>query len=782
MAALKYFCAALLVAGCTPSPVEITLGPLTVRVEASPAHLVVYGPDHMPLLDGLPGGAVPDQQSPLVAAAFRTTEVQWQELYGSFNPDENVTPWHGVSTLGSITRLPDGISYTFDGGGGGEVRQVADGVLSLSFQRPTEKRASAAFRCAPGEHFVGFGAQTADLDQRGQEFPLFVSEQGIDKVDTDDPPGDWFERGTRHQTYFPVPFFISSRGYGVLADTTRRSVFDMCSERDDAWRVEAWEGTLSLHLFYGPTPADVIQRHSDLVGRPPVPPAFAFAPWNDAIFGSDQVRQIAAELRDNHIPSSVIWTEDWAGAAQTGDNYTLTYDWHVDLGLYPDVEALAAELHAEGFKWLGYFNTFVESDSDHYQDGVANGYVIHQKDGTPYTFDSARFVPASMVDLSNPAAVDWMSQAMNQALDLGFDGWMADFGEWLPVDAQLASGDDAEAAHNLYPLAWQKLNESVLGARSDGVDRLVFVRSGYTGTQAIQHQVAWGGDQNTEFKPEDGLPSVPLIGINLGISGMPFFGSDIAGYQTAPNHPYSTKELWFRWATVGALSPIMRTHHGVAPALEWHFDSDADTLAHYKRWALFHEKLYPYLSAAAQVAAATGMPMMRALMLGSPEDDMSWTIKDEWLLGPSLLVAPVLTEGATSRDVYLPPGRWMPLLGGSAPVDGATTIHADAPITEIPLYVPPGTVIDLLADDVESLTGVIPDPAEKWIYLMSEPATGVTLNWNGATLPACGAPPCGQIDVAGRAATAQLSGGGTLSFGESMWTLPAAVTAVTVRW
>jgi sulfoquinovosidase len=769
----------LLVAGCTPSPVEVTLGQLKVRVEASPARLAVYGPDGTALLDGLPGRPVKDGDAPLAAAAFRTTTVDWMQLFGSFNPDESVTSWHGVSEFSAIVRLDDGVSFTFSGGSG-EIRQAADGVLTLKLQSPTQNRATASFRCAPSEHFAGFGAQTADLDQRGQEFPLFVSEQGIDKIDTDDPPGNWFEEGTRHQTYFPEPFFVSSRGFGLSADTTNRSVFTLCSERDDAWRVEAWEGTLSLHFFYGPAPADVLRRHSDLVGRPPVPPPFAFAPWNDALFGSDNVRQVATELRANHIPSSVIWTEDWAGGLYAGDNYDLTYDWSVDRTLYPDAEQVANDLHTAGFKWLAYFNTFVTPGDDHYDEGAAQGYVI-QQNGAPYLFDSPFFMKTTLVDLSNPAATDWMAQSMNAALDVGFDGWMADYGEWLPIDAQLASGEDALAVHNLYPVAWQKLNERVLSARDgDGVDRLVFVRSGYTGSQGITHQVVWGGDQNTEFKPEDGLPSVVPIGLNLGISGMPYYGSDIGGYQTAPNHPYSTKELYFRWTTVGALSPIMRTHHGVAPALEWHYNSDADTLAHYGRWARLHQKLYPYLRAAAEAAASTGMPMMRALFLGFASDDTSWTIKDEWLLGPSLLVAPVMTEAATSREVYLPPGQWLPLLGG-APVSGGGMITVDVPLTEIPVYVVPGTTLELLGDDVMSLTAGVPDPAERWLYV--DHALSGTPTWNGATLVSCGTAPCGDVDPSGRSAVVKLpAGGGTLALGDQTWMLPPAIIAVTVRW
>jgi alpha-glucosidase len=759
---------ALLLVGCGPAPVQGSFGDVSVRVEPDPFRIVVSDKSGT-LLESLPGGGVRQHDAPLVAAAFRTTKVDWSELYGSFNSDESYADWQGVTALSSLEQRGQSIVFSFQGGSGSV--SVHDGVVDVQLENPSKNRATAAFRCHPGEHFVGFGAQTADVDQRGQTVPLWVSEQGIDKVDSDEPAGDWFYRGTRHQTYFPVPFFLSSRHYGVELDSDRHSLFAMCSERDDAWRVEAWEGSLHLRLFRGEQPLDVLQARSDVNGRAPAPPAWTWAPWNDAIFGSATVRQIAALLRSNHIPSSVIWTEDWAGGYFNGDNYGLTYNWAVDRTLYPDAEAVAADLHAQGFKWLAYFNTFVESDGDHYQEGAEKGYLI-QKDGAPYLFDSARFKPATLVDLSNPAAVDWMAQAMTTALGLGFDGWMADYGEWLPTDAQLFSKEDAEAAHNRYPVDWQKLNERVLGD-----DQLAFVRSGYLGSQKIAHQVVWGGDQLTEFKATDGLPTVPVIGLTLGLSGMPYYGSDIGGYTSPPNHAFSSKELFFRWVTVGALSPVMRTHHGTAPLLEWNFQKDAETLAHYGRWARLHQKLFPYLKAAADQAAATGAPMMRALLLQFPDEDV-WTLKDEWLLGPSLLVAPVMSEGATARDVYLPAGRWIPLLGGT-PLDGGQTVHVEVPLTEIPIYVLPGTQLDLLGDEVESLTGTVPAPSEKWVFLDGEPTSFL---WNGTPLAACGTAPCGSIDGASRSATAQVTGGGTLAAGATTLRLAPEIRTVTFRW
>jgi len=782
--------------GCQAPPVEVPLGDVIVRLEPSPSRLSIRRSDGTMILDGLPGAPLDKGQPPNVDAAFRTAEASYNELFGAFQIDETAPAWQLARELSSIAPTADGVRFSLagsDGGAHGEIRRIADGTLQITLASDRANRATAAFRCAADEHFLGFGAQTADVDHRGQTVPIWVSEQGIGKVATDDQPGDWFYRGTRHSSYFPVPFFVSSRNYGVLADTPRRSLFALCSESADAWRVEAWEGALSFHLFYGDSPLQVLERHTDFVGRAPVPPAWAFAPWNDAIHGADNVRRVAHVLRDNHVPSSAIWTEDWAGGVQNGDNYQLTYEWTVDRTLYPDVEAMTGELHGAGFKFLGYFNTFVNQSSPLFTEGNAAGFLIHKADGSPYLFDGVQFRPTSLVDLTNPRANDWMATYLSAALDLGFDGWMADYGEWLPVDAKLASGEDAEAVHSRYPVLWQKLNERVLSAKPDA---LAFVRSGATGSQPITHQVVWGGDQATEFDEGDGLPTVIPIGLGLGVVGMPMFGSDIAGYMTAPDHVNTTMELFFRWASLGALFPIMRTHHGVASGKNWSFESDAATLAHYKRWAEVHIRLYPYLAAAAQQASAHGTPIMRALGLAFPDDGAAWAVKDQFLLGPSLLVAPVQTAGATSRLVYFPKGRWRQLFAmtnnspGDAAIEGPTTVEVAAPVSELPVFAPAGAIVVLLPSGIETLADGGPsvpglasagDSREVFVFAggasdFAEPGgltyhfestagpAATSLVWNDTPLTACASPAVAPCSYApdGSGPSALVSGNGTL--------------------
>jgi alpha-glucosidase (family GH31 glycosyl hydrolase) len=240
---------------------------------------------------------------------------------------------------------------------------------------------------------------------------------------------------------------------------------------------------------------------------------------------------------------------------------------------------------------------------------------------------------------------------------------------------------------------------------NDGVQRTFFARAGWLGSNAFT-PVVWAGDQRTSFQKDDGLPTVIPMGINLGLAGVSTYAHDIAGYQSNTN-PTSTKELFFRWVSLGAVTPVMRTHHGINPRGNWKLDSDAETLAHYKRWAQFHVQLYPYLDAHSAEAEDTGVPIVRALAMMQPSDDRGWTISDQYFLGGGLLIAPVIEEGAVSRSVYLPAGDWVSW-DGNTRATGPTDLIVAAPVSELPIFLRKGTCIPRLPSRVETLMPAAP--------------------------------------------------------------------------
>ena len=519
-----------------------------VEVRESPGWMGILGPAGEVLLETLGGGEVAEGEEPLVFAALRRSDASVDTGFGTFRvEDDHPDPWQGVVGLAEVVEEGGTISFAMLAGDGrrlgtGTVTAGAGGsaTIDLSADDSAMNRLSLGFACAPGEHFWGMGGQSWDVDHRGQRIPLWVQEDGLGKDPTDEYEGTWYIVGRRHQTHTPIPIFVSSRGYALMLETPVRSIFDFCSTDDERGRIEAWEGRMRIRVFRAATVAEAIGRMTAQVGRPDLPPPWVFAPWLDALYGSENVRRVAQKLRDTGIPSSVIWTEDWRGGNAGPGGYTLEEDWRVDRDVYPDFERLAEDLHGWGFKFLTYNNTFVVNECDVWDEVTTNGYAIRNAAGSTYTFLGVTFTDTTLLDLSNDAAREWARAVWSEGLALGADGWMADYAEWLPTDVVLASGEDPMRAHNLYPVEFQRLTREVLQAA--GKETAWFARSGYLGSQPLV-QVFWAGDQQTDFSPGDGMPSVIPMGLGLGVVGFPYFAHDIGGYQSAYTQP-TTEELW----------------------------------------------------------------------------------------------------------------------------------------------------------------------------------------------------------------------------------------------
>lgn len=774
-------CITLLAAACQPAR-EATLGRFVVRWAEAPASITIVDSNGVELLRTSGAPVASRQSSPV-----------WESQFGSYKLTEDDTPWTEATTL-TATASDGKVAFDFGGGRAITVSSANDGRLDLEVTVPeADNRLRAGFACGAGDHFLGFGSQADEVDHRGHKLRIWTSEPGIGKSDEDDiAPGDpsWMLRGTRHAASYPLPAFLSNRGAGAIgfvADTTRHALFDLCKADPSRWTVEVWDRTARFSLYAG-SPAEVVKGFTADFGRQPRANDLALAPWNDAIFGSASVRQVAELLRANRIPSGLLWTEDFRGAVSSGENYRLKEEWDVDRALYPDVEELAKELHSKGFRWLAYHNTFLNSDTKVLEEARAAGVVIHDPSGGEYDFTGVKFEPATLVDLSHPQGPAFVTDRLKKLLSYGFDGWMSDYGEWLPPDAMLANGD-AEAQHNDYPRQYFAAVAEAMKSHPDARYATYFTRSGHLRAAPLQ-PVVWAGDQWTNLNPDDGLPTIVTMGLNLGLGGLAIYGHDIAGYQNGTFGP-SSKETFFRWTTVGALSPVMRTHHGTKAKTNWWFGKDDETIAHFRRWSRLHARLWPYLRAAADEAFETGMPIMRQLALEAPAVDRAWSIKDEYLFGPSLLVAPVLVEGATSRKAWLPPGTWIPFDGGTG-VNGGSELELEVPLTEAAIFARAGSIIAMLPDTLDTLMPAEPPLVDlddvngertlriyggasarladvdgtSYALDLKLPGEPTSVHLDGSAVPACGGSdsPCLVRDAAKRSITVRGSKLGALEF------------------
>lgn len=582
-------------------------------------------------------------------------------------------------------RTAEGVCLRFEGDGGATVTadvavHRAGEVTRVRWTATAPRIDSIAipFSCADGASFAGLGAQYDDTDQRGDAFALWTQEQGVGRN------GRGAVAGDAHTTYFPMPWWLDWRGFGVLVDTDARTLVDLCArDADVAWVEVEHDAPLDVLVFHGPRPADVVRRLGDEVGRAARPPDWAIdGPWIGMQGGRDAVLAEVAALEAAGVPFSAIWVQDWVGGRWiTSTVFDIHYQWVADETRYPDLAGMVRTLREDhDVRFLAYANSFVIQGRRHFDEMEAMGLLIRRADGSTYTFN-APFEIGSLADFTNPATYAY-TQGFLRAMvrDLGFDGWMADFGEWLPTDAVLFDGSDARLVHNRYPELWHRASRAVFDElRPDG-DWVVFSRSGWTRDHR-EHQVVWLGDQEADWLDRDGLPTVVPAMINLGLSGVPFVTHDIAGYSGGP----STKELYLRWTELGALSPIMRTHEGLMPAANWNWDRDAETTAHFRRFARIHRALGPELRALADEAARTSAPLVRHLAYEFPDDAPSRAVHDQYLLGPDLLVAPVLEQGATTRRLYLPPGTWFHVWTGTRH-DGGAVLEVDAPVGAPPLF------------------------------------------------------------------------------------------------
>lgn len=595
--------------------------------------------------------------------------------------------WQAPSTLilGAATNDPTGRTAT------AKFTLVNNSTLAFNLElSDTEGVVSSAVsgQIAADEHFFGLGQRQLKMDQRGQRAVQIVR-RGLEL----DPV-----KGTG--SYAPYPFVLSTEGYGLLAETQRRNVFDMGATRPDATLLTVDAANLNLVFFVDSNPLNILQQYTGLIGRPPMPPPWNFGVWKNTIGGQERVTAEAQRLRDEQIPVSVLFMYD-AVDPQSGTGWDTPIFKPIPWGTYSDLPALNRTLHGLGYKTLTYVQESVETNwTARYQEGVAKGYFVRNPQGQTYLLPLSKY-GLSMIDFSNPAAVKWFQDAMKRILvDFNFDGALQDTGEMLPFDAQLANGQSGYAMANVYPVLYAKAAYDA--AQQYKPDAVFLMRSAYLGSQQYQ-KATWEGDLINHWDWRAGLPSTIPAALNRSISGSPFIGTEIAGFLGVSPLSYADRhELYLRWTQYGAFNPIMRDILGQQPADAVYMWTDNETVANFKRYARVHTDLFPLLYTLAQQAHATGLPIMRHPYLLYPKDPKAISQELEYFLGDSLLVAPVVTMGARERPVYLPQGQWVDFWSGQE-LEGGRDVTVPAPLDTIPVYVKAGAILPTLLQPLQTL-------------------------------------------------------------------------------
>ncbi len=517
----------------------------------------------------------------------------------------------------------------------------------------------------PHESIYGCGEQYSELNLKAKKVPLWCQEQGVGRgrdlltlaADIHSGAG-----GKWHTTYYPQPTFVSSDNYFCHVETSCYSVFDFTKNHQHTLSI--WDIPQKIVIGREETAVEVIEKLSCMLGRQSKLPDWAYdGVWLGIQGGKDIVRDKLDKAKKYGLEVTAVWCQDWEGKRLTSFGSQLMWNWEYDRTMYPNLPDFIKELNSEGVKFLGYINPFLAIEKNMYEEASKKGLLIKDQSDKDYFVHITTF-PASQLDLTNPETIDWIKNIIRKnMIDIGLSGWMADFGEYLPIDARLKSPDeDAKSFHNRYPVVWAKVNREAIEEAGLADELTFFSRAGYTYSSRYS-PIIWAGDQNVDWSKNDGLASVIPAGLSLGFMGVGIHHSDIGGYTTVAWLKRS-KELLLRWIEHSAFTPIMRTHEGNRPNSNWQFDTDEETLQHLAYFSRIHKQLKPYLGDMVDEYVEKGLPCMRHPYIHYENDQKLHKLKYQYLFGRDLMVAPVIKPNKKAKKVYLPDDEWVHLWTG----------------------------------------------------------------------------------------------------------------------
>lgn len=483
--------------------------------------------------------------------------------------------------------------------------------------------------------------------------------------------------------YKNVPFYITNKGYGVLLDNEGDASYEIASEKVERIQFSVEGERLDYYVINGKTPKGTIEKYTELTGKPALPPAWSFGLWLTTSFTTNYDEATTSSfiqgMADRDIPLHVFHFDCYWMEAYEWCNFT----W--DPRTFPDPEGMLKRYHDRGLKICVWINPYIGQKSPLFHEGMEHGYLLKKANGDIWQTDMWQ-AGMGLVDFTNPAAVEWYQGKLKTLLDMGVDCFKTDFGERIPVkDIAYHDGSDPVKMHNYYTYLYNKAVFELLERERGEGEAVLFARSATVGGQKFPAH--WGGDCSASYPS---MAETLRSGLSLACAGFGFWSHDISGFEnTAP------ADIYKRWCQFGLLSSHSRLHGSSSYRVPWLFDEEAcDVL---RKFVKLKCSLMPYLYRQAVLSHEKGTPMMRPMFVEFPEDKACETLDRQYMLGDSLLAAPVFKESG-EVDYYVPEGTWYNLLTGKA-VEGGKWHKDTFDYFSMPLLVRPNTILAVGQND-----------------------------------------------------------------------------------
>lgn len=542
-----------------------------------------------------------------------------------------------------------------------------------------------------GELIYGLGERFTAFTKNGQSVAIWNEDGGT----------------STYQSYKNIPFYISNKGYGVFVNHPEKVEFEIGTEQVTKTAFSVEGGYLDYYLFNGPSMKEVLERYTDLTGKPSLPAPWTFGLWLSTSFTTNYDEETVMSFVDGMLDRGIPLRTFHFDCFWMKEFHWTDFVW--DSRVFPDPKGMLSRIKAKGLNICVWINPYIAQESCLFAEGMEKGYFVKRTNGDVWQWDM--WQPGmALVDFTNPEACAWYQEKLAGLLDMGVDCFKTDFGERIPVDGiEYFDHSDAKKMHNYYTYLYNKTVYDILEKKRGKGEAVLFARSATVGGQKFP--VHWGGDCWSDYESmEESLRG----GLSLLMSGFGFWAHDIGGFEST-----STPDVYKRWVAFGLLSSHSRLHGSTSYRVPWAYDEEAvDVVRFFTR---LKARLMPYLYKTAIQANKTGVPTMRSMVLEFTEDRTCHYVDKQYMLGDSLLVAPIFNEESLA-DYYLPAGRWTDFFTGEVK-EGGRWIQEKHGYLSVPLLVKENSIVAIGAHDDKPDYDYGED-AELRIY---EPAAGTTV-------------------------------------------------------